>query len=379
MSIELIIFIIVGLLSIYGGIYIDYKKKIESEINAKNAQKSNFEKKILTLEKELNNLQNLINEKEVLFADINNVSDSSIKKITSLFSDYLLLQYDLSAKYLEVKQRPAYTEAQRIRELKAETKNYTQQYKLMLYKYEYLLNVFPELEEYVEDFASIKEIDNYANVGNLSEEFDYARKYLTKEEYKSLSEIERNQLALNNYIKGKKSNWQIGRDFELFCGQHYEKNGWEVNYFGMEKKLNDLGRDLIAKKGSDIHVIQCKYWSQEKLIHEKHILQLFATTHILELGKTDLFNHFTPVFMTNIKLSETALDFAKKLNVKIINLQLTEFPRIKCNVNGTNKIYHLPFDQKYDQTQIKNRNEFYALTVEDAVSKGFRRALRYYG
>ena len=83
--------------------------------------------------------------------------------------------------------------------------------------------------------------------------------------------------------------------------------------------------------------------------------------------------------MTNIKLSETALDFAKKLNVKIINLQLTEFPRIKCNVNGTNKIYHLPFDQKYDQTQIKNRNEFYALTVEDAVSKGFRRALRYYG
>jgi len=379
MSIELIILIIVGALSIYGGIYFDYKKKIESEINARNTQKNNFEKKISNLEKELNNLQKLLNEKEELFEDINNISDSSIKKISSLFSDYLLLQYDLSAKYLEIKQRPAYAEAQRIRELKVETKNYIQQYKLMLYKYEYLLNVFPELEEYVEDFESIKEIDNYANVNNLSDEFDYARKYLSKEEYKSLSEIERNQLALNNYIRGKKSNWQIGRDFELFCGQHYEKKGWEVNYFGMEKKLNDLGRDLIAKKGSEIHIIQCKYWSQEKLIHEKHILQLFATTHILELGKTDLFNHFTPVFMTNIELSETALDFAKKLNVKIINLQLSEFPRIKCNVNGTNKIYHLPFDQKYDQTQIKNKNEFYALTVEEAVSNGFRRALRYYG
>ena len=103
MSIELIILIIVGALSIYGGIYFDYKKKIESEINARNTQKNNFEKKISNLEKELNNLQKLLNEKEELFEDINNISDSSIKKISSLFSDYLLLQYDLSSRYLELK------------------------------------------------------------------------------------------------------------------------------------------------------------------------------------------------------------------------------------------------------------------------------------
>ena len=88
--------------------------------------------------------------------------------------------------------------------------------------------------------------------------------------------------------------------------------------------------------------------------------------------------------MTNIELSETASKFAKILNVKIIKLDMTEFSRIKCKVNtdinGNNtKIYHLPFDQQYDKTQIKNTNDFYALTVEEAVEKGFRRAYKYRG
>ena len=60
-------------------------------------------------------------------------------------------------------------------------------------------------------------------------------------------------------------------------------------------------------------------------------------------------------------------------------MDLKEFPRIKCNVNGNNKIYHLPFDQKYDVTQINNKDEMYALTVEQATRSGFRRAFKYHG
>lgn len=390
MSLELIIFIIIAIGSMIAGIYLDYKKKINNQISLRDSEKRRYEKEILEIKRfcddeihkyEIKNKEilNVFNKKEKLFNDINNINDSSIKKISSLFSDYQLLQYDYSAKVLAIKQRPAHAEAKRIKELKNETKNYIEQYKLMMYKYEYLLNVFPELVDYVEDFESIKEIDNYSSIQNLSDESDLVRKFITKNEYLSLSEHDRNQLALNNYVNGKKSNWQIGRDYELFCGQYYEKDGWEVSYFGMEKKLNDLGRDLIAKKGPEVHVIQCKYWSQDKLIHEKHILQLFATTYILQQSNSDLFNQYKPVFITNINLSETALDFAEKLNVKIIKLSLTEFPRIKCNVNGNSKIYHLPFDQKYDLTQIKNKDEFYAMTVKEAESKGFRRAFKYYG
>jgi hypothetical protein len=54
-----------------------------------------------------------------------------------------------------------------------------------------------------------------------------------------------------------------------------------------------------------------------------------------------------------------------------------EFPRIKCNINGKDKIYHLPFDQQYDRTQIKNNGEFMAWSVAEAESKGFRRAKRH--
>ena len=372
------------------GIYLDSKKKIKIEIQKQKILTQKFEKeikeirndcdlKIASFDNENKQIQKILQEKEKFFVEINNINDVSIKKITSLFSDYTLLQYDLSAKMLINKRRPARTEAKRIKELKKLTKSYLEQYKLMVYKYEYLLNIFPELTDYVDDFDSIKELDKYTDLDTLTDEYDYVKKYVSKIEYSSLNENERNQLALDNYVNGKKSNWQIGRDYELFCGQYYQRKGWEVNYFGMEKKLHDLGRDLIAKKGSEIHIIQCKYWSKEKLIHEKHILQLFATTHILEITKTDLFHNYKPIFITNIELSETATSFAKMLNVEVIKMSLNQFPRIKCNINDNNKIYHLPFDQKYDMTQIQNKGEFYAFTVEEAVRNGFRRAFKYRG
>ena len=57
---------------------------------------------------------------------------------------------------------------------------------------------------------------------------------------------------------------------------------------------------------------------------------------------------------------------------------MQEYPRIKCNINNGEKIYHLPFDQQYDRTQIKNNGEFYAFTVKEAILKGFKRAKRHY-
>ena len=151
----------------------------------------------------------------------------------------------------------------------------------------------------------------------------------------------------------------------------------------MEQKLKDLGRDLIAVKDDKTLIVQCKYWSKDKLIHEKHILQLFATTYIYKVSTLKSKNNCKAVFITNTALSDTAKEFAKILNVEIIQMQLSEFPRIKCNVNrdsfGESKIYHLPFDQKYDFTHIKNKGEFYAYTVKEAVDRGFRRALKYYG
>lgn len=323
-------------------------------------------------------LVNAIIKKDNLLKNILQKSNKNIPEIASLYSDFLLLQYKISETVLLKKNRPAYLEVERIGELRKRTKTYIQRFKEMQYNYESFLELFPELNEYIDNFLSL---NNYSKFEQLEENFDGVKFYIDREEYKILSPDKRNQLALDRYLEGRKSRWQIGRDYELFCGQEYEKEGWDVEYIGMEKKLKDLGRDLIAKKDNEVHIIQCKYWSQNKTIHEKHIAQLFGTAIVYEIENSfnSLFqNKIVPVFMTNAKLSEMAEKFCKRLGVLLIKKEIKEFPRIKCNINGSEKIYHLPFDQQYDRTQIKNEGEFYAFTVNEAVKKGFRRALRHY-
>ena len=196
----------------------------------------------------------------------------------------------------------------------------------------------------------------------------------------SLDENTRNQLALDRYIESrKKSKWAIGRDYEMFIGHEYEKKGYKVTYTGITDRLEDKGRDIIAQKDNEILIIQCKNWSKYKEIHENHICQLFGTTVQYNIENNLLFKA-TPVFITSATLSETALKFAEYLGVQVIqNKKLEEFPRIKCNINNKEKIYHLPFDQQYDRTIIGDqKGEFFAWTVQEAVDKGFRRAKKYF-
>jgi len=197
-----------------------------------------------------------------------------------------------------------------------------------------------------------------------------------------LSIDDRNQRALNTYIVRKnKSKWQIGRDYEMYIAYLYRSKGWDVIQYGIEKKLEDMGRDLIVMGKDKILIVQCKYWSETKLIHEKHIAQLYGSTIEYALNNGILNDNATvePVFVTNINLSETAKRFAETLKVTVHKIDMGNFPRIKCNVNNNERIYHLPFDQQYDRTKIENDGEFYAYTVKEAIEAGFRRAFRFYG
>jgi len=359
---------------------IKFEKEQENKVNADKINSCKITN--VRLESKIKLLKSSIEEKDKYFEKLKNLNDDNIIDITSLLSDFILLEYKISEQILLSNKRPAKKEAKRINELKKETRKYISQYKIMKYKYEFLLRLFPELEEFVDSFETIQNITKLKNLNTYYENYDNVRKYVTKEEYLKLSEIERNQLALDNYIKShKKSKWQIGRDYELMCGIDYINDGWNVEFFGIEKKFKDMGRDLIARKGNEIHVVQCKLWSKNKVIHENHIAQLYGTTNTFEYDKLKLAN-ITPVFITNTELSKTAQMFANVLEVKVVKKEMKEFPRIKCNVtkdaNGKEvKIYHLPFDQQYDRTHIKNEGEFYAYTVKEAVEKGFRRALKF--
>ena len=253
--------------------------KLTETIRNKDFEINNRESKILSLEFDITNLKECINSKDNFYNSISTLSDISVKYLTELVSDFKLIQYDISAQYLRIKDHPAYVEAKRISELKQETKLYHEQYKQMLYKYEVLIGLFPELTTYIEDFDSIKQLNDFRNLDNLQNDYDRVRDYISSEEYSRLSVDERNQRALNCYINRKnKSRWQIGRDYEMYIAYLYRSKGWGVIQYGIEKKLEDMGRDLIVIGKEKILIVQCKYWSETKLIHEKHIAQLYGST-----------------------------------------------------------------------------------------------------
>lgn len=271
-----------------------------------------------------------------------------------------------------------------LRDLRKETKSLLEQYKIYEYQLHYLLELFPALKDILD--TDYNELPTTLNLNNI--EHDRTRDFLSPSEWSSLTPQERNQLALDRYCEShNKSKWQIGRDYELYVGYEFEKKGFSVNYFGSYMGLEDLGRDIIAKDKRKTYIVQCKYWSQVKTIHEKHIAQLYGTTmsYCIENG-LKLNIDVIGVFVTNIEFSDMAKKFADQLGIKLVgSLPLGKYPMIKCNI-GTDelgshtKIYHLPFDQQYDAVKIeKHKGELVAFTIEEAETLGFRRAYKWHG
>ena len=294
------------------------------------------------------------------------------KHLSDVYADISTLRFDAAVDQLDCHPTKKNLErAASIRSIKSELKSATEKEKFAEYQLLYLLELYPELQDVVEfnrqDFAAKKTTTG-----------DPVHSYLSKEEWDTLSVSERNQLALDRYIQlHRKSKWQIGRDYELYVGYVYEQKGYSVEYFGSTERLNDLGRDLICKNGQQVLLIQCKYWSQKKSIHEKHIMQLYGT--MIEYSISNPEKAAAGILVTNICLSEKAKEFAKALKIEYVeNFDLGDFPRIKCNINNGEKIYHLPMDQQYDSTIIDCPGEMMVSTVKEAEMHGFRRAFRWH-
>ena len=72
-------------------------------------------------EKRIAELKKAIEEKDNLYKSFENAKEG-IFKLASLFADFKTVQYDISARFLATKKHPAIAEAQRIGELKRQTK-----------------------------------------------------------------------------------------------------------------------------------------------------------------------------------------------------------------------------------------------------------------
>lgn len=305
--------------------------------------------------------------------------------LAEAYADYLHLQDMEEADDLEWKSHPAPKSAERVREIAARRRVAEKLYRVLKYQLEYYENLFPWLVDFKgEDIDDLITQIIESKEGGKEEQIesdDPVKRWLTTAEYIRLPAVERNQRALDRYWQKPKTKWEIGRDYERFIGYLYESEDYGVYYQGIVEGFADLGRDLICTKDDIAEVIQCKYWSKEKQIHEKHIFQLYGTVVAYKIDHPD--KKVSACFATSTALSSRAKQFAAELGIKILeDYPLKQYPCIKCNVSRRDetKIYHLPFDQQYDRTLIEQeRNECYVTTVKEAEALGFRRAFRWRG
>lgn len=342
-------------------------------------------------------ITNSIVELRKIQSDINTIIKEKSKGFPWLadkIGEYFELRDFSIAEYLERKIRPAQSASELVKEIAKEKRILKRDFLIARNFVNYYESLFPWLSDYVgDDFDDlIRQVEEDEN--NIVNEEDPIFHYIPKAEYCKLPESERNQIALDRYLKSRKHPWQIGRDYERYIGYLYEIKGFEVYYQGIEKGLEDLGRDLICKKNGVIEIVQCKNWAQHKTIHEKHINQLFGTAikyyldyiaKEMRISQLGLFpellkqGKIKATFITATKLSDTAKQFSDALGIEVNeNFPLKVYPIIKCNLatNG-NKIYHLPFDQQYDNTKINKQGEYYVATVAEAEKLGFRRAWKW--
>lgn len=354
-----------------------------------------LEKSILLLNKENKEHITTIEHREKVLNKLIEEKSKGFPWLASAIAEFYSYPDTEIENYLNQKKHPAYKSAEAVREVSKEKKMLRKQLKIAQYFVHYYETLFPWINEYIGDDLD-ELLESIAQQEKETDIDDPVLKYIPRAEFEKLSITERNQKALDRYLASRKRPWEIGRDYERYIGYLYEKQGFSVEYIGIEKGLEDLGRDLICINRNEIEVVQCKCWASHKLIHEKHINQLYGTAvkyYIEQREMTKqrasltLFPDFLnsgqikATFITSTTLSETAKKFAHALGVKIIEKKpLENYPLIKCNIGiKGEKIYHLPFDQQYDKTLIKNPGEFYAFSVKEAEIKGFRRAFRWHG
>lgn len=320
-----------------------------------------------------------LKENQAMLDSILHAEHADTPYFAKQFADCLYLIDLKAASDLENKARPAFTAAEKVREISSQKRALQEQCKLLEYQLFLYESVFPWLSDFKEISA-----DDLASVANIAaapeSEYSTLRNRLSPQEYQTLSETDRLQLALDRYSSRQKSNWQVGIEYERYVGYCYEQKGYKVRYFGATEGLEDMGRDLIVSKGKNLFVIQCKRWASEKTIHEKHIFQLYGTTILQVMEHPEC--QVSGIFITTTSLSSLAKSCANYLHIAVVEkFPLKPYPLIKCNISRDgDKIYHLPFDQQYDRVIINpSDGDCYVSTVQEAESKGFRHAWRWHG
>lgn len=360
--------------------FLEESKRLEEK---QKSQALDFARREATLnrrERSLNEREKQLNVKQDFFDESRKKVLSSSVWLAKTYADLDAQKARWAEERLAYKNHPAFAAAAKVKEFGQLRHQAVLSAKTAQYQLDYFLTLFPQLEDYL-DLRPEEAAELINDTPESEDEYVLAYRWISSEEYATLSDAEKWQLALDRYNKRQKSKWQIGIEYERYIGYLLEQKGYTVHYNGATEGVEDMGRDLIAENSTNYLIVQCKRWAQEKVIHEKHIFQLYGTTVLQKLHQKTPKN-IIGVFVTTADVSPLALDCADYLDIQVYTqIPYMDYPKIKCNYSNTGeKIYHLPFDQQYDRTLIiPNSRDFYAQTVQEAESKGFRHAFHWHG
>lgn len=171
------------------------------------------------------------------------------------------------------------------------------------------------------------------NNKNLDEKIkDYEQNQKERKEFREWFNSQ-NFKAKNNNLKPKKKfyygeNWKKkkGDDYEYYIKKFYENEGYKVFPNGYIKGFKDGGIDLVAHKGKETILIQCKNWKSKAEL--KNITKFYNDCKNYEKYNYKKLNnrYIRKVFVISNEIQNSEIDnFLKKINNEIEFLNVPIF------------------------------------------------------
>lgn len=115
---------------------------------------------------------------------------------------------------------------------------------------------------------------------------------------------------------------KAGQEYEEYIARHLRRKGYQITYNGIKKGFDDEGIDLICRKaGEKTLLVQCKNWSDDKIIHENYIFELAGAARYYEDREKDEVQvafYATCPLSNKAKIVAVALGITAHENFKIL-------------------------------------------------------------
>ena len=118
-------------------------------------------------------------------------------------------------------------------------------------------------------------------------------------------------------------NKQKGDKYELQIGKLYQQQGYKVYFKGINEGVRDKGIDLIAYRGKEALLIQCKNWEHSQ-VKQEH-LRIFlgdCTAYIEQNQKIFAKRNMRRVFVTSCE----SMDYGVKKFIMENNMEYKIIP-----------------------------------------------------